>query len=145
MSRRSPKKVFEIITAVTGTAFAAMLIVAEKKKPDSIYENAPEQKNPMEGKQVAFVESNEDPENADGLRGHLEVTGTSEHKAGAYERYIKRGLDVILSFGGMVAFSPVMAAIAIAIKAEDSGPVLFTQKRIGRNKKYFKLHNLRVA
>lgn len=38
----------------------------------------------------------------------------------------------MLSFGGLVILSPVMATIALAIKMEDSGPVLFTQKRWGR-------------
>lgn len=52
-------------------------------------------------------------------------------------------LDVVLSFGGLVALSPVYAAIALAIKIEDPGPVLFTQKRVGQNKEYFKLHKFR--
>lgn len=34
----------------------------------------------------------------------------------------------------------VFAAIALAIKIEDPGPMLFTQKRVGQNKRYFKLH-----
>ena len=52
-------------------------------------------------------------------------------------------MDVILSFGGLVFLSPIMAAIALAIKVEDPGPVLFTQKRMGQNKRYFKLHKFR--
>ncbi len=36
-----------------------------------------------------------------------------------------------------------MGAIALAIKVEDPGPVLFTQKRVGQNKRYFKLHKFR--
>lgn len=36
-----------------------------------------------------------------------------------------------------------MGIIALAIKMEDPGPVLFTQKRIGKNKQYFKLHKFR--
>lgn len=43
-----------------------------------------------------------------------------------YDKYIKRSMDVILSFGGLVFLSPIMAAIALAIKVEDPGPVLFT-------------------
>lgn len=62
---------------------------------------------------------------------------------GMYEKYIKRGLDIILSFGGLVVLSPVFLAIFIAIKIDDPGPVLFTQKRVGKNKEFFKLHKFR--
>ena len=66
-----------------------------------------------------------------------------ERKIGFYEKYIKRGLDVLLSFGGLVVLSPVFLAIFIAIKIDDPGPVLFTQKRVGKNKEFFKLHKFR--
>ena len=39
--------------------------------------------------------------------------------------------------------SPVLGVIALAIKIDDPGPVLFTQKRMGQNKKYFELHKFR--
>lgn len=110
---------------------------------ESRYENQPEQKNPMEGKKVVFVEDDRDKENADGLRGHLEAVGKSEHVSGIYEKYVKRGIDLIFSFCGLVILSPVLLGIAVAIKIDDPGPVLFTQKRVGENKKYFKLHKFR--
>ena len=134
-----------IAAAALGTTFVAVSIAAKAKKADSVYENEPEQKNPMEGKKVILVENEEDPKNADGVKGHLEAIGETEHKAGIYEKYVKRGLDIVLSFGGLVCLSPVLAGIAIAIKIDDPGPVLFTQKRVGVNKQYFKLHNLLVA
>lgn len=129
--------------AVLGTAFAVTGIVAAKKKKDSQYENDPEQKNPMEGKKVIFVEDENDKENADGMKGHLEAVGEATHTPGIYEKYIKRGVDIVLSFGGLVILSPVLLGIAVAIKIDDPGPVLFTQKRVGENKKYFKLHKFR--
>lgn len=49
----------------------------------------------------------------------------------------------MLSFGGLVLLSPVYTAIAIAIKIDDPGPVLFTQKRVGQNKEFFKIHKFR--
>ena len=52
-------------------------------------------------------------------------------------------MDIIFSFGGLVVLSPVFAVTALAIKIEDPGPVLFTQKRLGQNKQYFKLHKFR--
>lgn len=137
------KKVIGIMAAILGTAFVATSIVAKLKKGNSVYENEPEQKNPLEGKKVVFVENEDEPKNADGLRGHLESVGESEHIPSFYEKYVKRCVDIILSFGGLVVLSPVLFGIFIAIKMDDPGPVLFTQKRMGQNKKYFKLHKFR--
>ncbi len=129
---------------VTGTAvFAGLYTIAKKKKKNYIFENKPEEKNPFEGKKVVFVEDENDKVNADGAKGHLEETGIVEYKPSFYEKYIKRGIDIVCSFGGLVVLSPIMGAIALAIKVEDPGPVLFTQKRVGQNKQYFKLHKFR--
>lgn len=136
-------KVILTILAILVVAFILMVILALAKKKSSVYGNEPEQKNPLEGKKVVFVENENEPENADGVRGHLEAVGESQHKARVYEKYIKRGLDVILSFGGLVALSPVFLILAIAIYIDDPGPILFTQKRTGKNKQYFKLHKFR--
>lgn len=143
MNSETWKKVAEIAAFGLGAAFVTAAVTAKLKKADSVYDNDPKEKNPLEGKKVVFVENENEPENADGVKGHLEVVGKSEHKAGFYEKYIKRGVDVVLSFGGLVALSPILGGIAIAIKAEDPGPVFFTQKRVGKNKEYFKLHKFR--
>lgn len=136
-------KVILTILAILAVAFILMVILALAKKKSSVYGNEPKQKNPLEGKKVVFVENENEPENADGVRGHLEAVGESQHKAGVYEKYIKRGLDVILSFGGLVVLSPVFLILAVAIYIDDPGPILFTQKRVGKNKQYFKLHKFR--
>lgn len=122
---------------------ACMAIIAIIKKPSSVYANKPEEKNPMEGKKVKFIKNPEEKENADGVRGHLEAAGETNHKAGVYEKYIKRCLDIILSFFGLLLLSPVFAVLSLWIIIDDPGPVLFTQKRIGRDKQYFKLHKFR--
>lgn len=136
-------KVILTILAILAVAFILMVILALAKKGSSVYKNQPEQRNKLEGKKVVFVENENEPENADGVRGHLEAVGESTHRAGVYEKYIKRGLDVILSFGGLVVLSPVFLILAVAIYIDDPGPVLFTQKRLGKNKQYFKLHKFR--
>lgn len=136
-------KVILIILAILVVAFILMVILALTKKGGSVYKNELDQRNPLEGKRVVFIANDEEPENADGVRGHLEAVGDSTHQAGFYEKYIKRGLDVILSFGGLVLLSPSFLVLAIAIYIDDPGPVLFTQKRIGKNKEYFKLHKFR--
>ena len=132
----------KIATTLAAVA-AGMAVVGAIKKPGSIYKDKPEEKNPMEGKKVKFVENADEPANADGVCGHLEAVGVTEHKAGVYEKYVKRLIDIILSFGGLVVLSPVFAILALWIVIDDPGPVLFTQKRIGKDKQYFRLHKLR--
>lgn len=104
-------------------------------------------KNPMEGKRVKIVLCEDDSLNADGIRGHLEEEPVSEdnpiHKRGFYEICIKRVIDIVLSLVGLVILSPAYLLISLAIVLDDPGPIFFAQKRIGLNKKYFKLHKFR--
>ena len=100
-------------------------------------------KNPMEGKRVIFVRDDNDEKNADGIRGHLEAVGDSGYKPGFYEKYIKRILDIVLSLMGLAILFPVFVIIVIAMEIDDPGPIIFSQKRVGKNKKYFKLHKFR--
>ncbi len=136
-------KVLLIILAVILLIALVMSIIALICKPSSVYKNKPEEINPLQGKMVKFVENESEKENADGVRGHLEAIGDSDHKAGIYERFIKRIFDAILSFGGLVILSPVFLFLTIWILIDDPGPVIFTQKRMGKNKQYFKLHKFR--
>lgn len=57
----------------------------------------------------------------------------------AQRRYfpIKRALDIVLSGGAIVALSPLLAAIALVIKLDSPGKVIFKQKRIGKDKQTF--------
>lgn len=137
------KKIFGITTILTGTAFIGLRIIAKRKKGNSFNDDDLTEKNPFEGKKVIFVEDEKDKENVDGVKGHLEAVGDSVYLPSIYDKYVKRGIDIVLSFGGLVVLSLIMGAIALAIKVEDPGPVLFTQKRVGQNKRYFKLHKYR--
>lgn len=136
-------KVILSILAILAVALILMVILALAKKGGSVYKNEPEQRNPLVGKRVVFIANDEEPENADGVRGHLEAVGESQHKAGVYEGFFKRMLDIILSFSGLLVLSPVFLILAVAIYIDDPGPILFTQKRTGKNKQYFKLHKFR--
>ena len=51
-----------------------------------------------------------------------------------YKRIVKRLGDIVLSSAAIVASAVPMAAIAIAIKIDDPGPVLFKQRRVGQKK-----------
>ena len=61
-----------------------------------------------------------------------------------YEKYIKRALDLLLSFMAFYVLLPFMIVIAILIKLESPGPVLFKQKRIGRKGSHFMLYKFRT-
>lgn len=137
------KKTVLCTGAVLGTTFAVMSVIAKKKKPKSEYADRPEEQNPMKGKKVVFVETDTDPVNADGKQGHLEAVGESDYTPTFYDRYIKRGFDVVLSFGGLVVLSPLYAFAAIAIKKDDPGPAIFKQKRVAQSKGYFELMKFR--
>lgn len=143
INKRKINKFIGVTAAVLGTAFVGLNVIAKKKKGNSVYDDEPEQKNPLTGKKVIFVENKNDKENADGVCGHLEAVDDSNHVPGFYEKYVKRGIDIVLSFGGLVILSPLYGIISLAIIIDDPGPVLFTQKRLGKNKEYFKLHKFR--
>lgn len=136
-------KFLKYAAVATGTTFVGLSVVAKLKKRQSVYDNKPEEKNPLEGKKVVFVEDENDKLNADGVKGHLEAVEDTEYVPSFYEKYVKRGIDIVVSFGGLVVLSPILGAISLAIKIEDPGSVLFTQKRMGQNKQYFKLHKFR--
>lgn len=61
-----------------------------------------------------------------------------------YERYIKRALDVVLSAVGLVVLSPLLALIALAIRLDSPGPVVFRQKRFGKDRKLFEIYKFRT-
>ena len=56
---------------------------------------------------------------------------------------IKRLIDVVFSFIGVLALSPLFIIIAIIIKTTSKGPVLFSQKRVGKNGKEFEMYKFR--
>ena len=60
-----------------------------------------------------------------------------------FYRAVKRFLDVTASFLGLVLLSPLMLAVSILIKIDSRGPVIFSQKRIGRNGKVFEIYKFR--
>lgn len=131
------------LSALMGIAFVLLSIHAKIKKKDTVYTHLPEEKNPMEGKKVVFIEEESDPVNADGVRGHLEAVGESSFRESFYTLKVKRTIDLLLSFFALIFLSPLFLALSLAIVIDDPGPVFFTQKRVGKNKQYFQLHKFR--
>lgn len=58
-------------------------------------------------------------------------------------RIVKRTLDILVSLLGLIILSPLMILIAIIIKINDKGPVFYTQERVTRGNKVFKLYKFR--
>src|SRR5690606_18351382 len=55
----------------------------------------------------------------------------------------KRTMDIMISGVALLLLSPVLLAIAAAIKLDDGGPVLFRQERVGQNSTTFTMHKFR--
>ena len=66
-----------------------------------------------------------------------------ESAGGKVYLFLKRGLDIVASTLGLIVLSPIIILVAIAIKLESKGPVLFSQDRVGKNGKIFKIYKMR--
>ena len=60
-----------------------------------------------------------------------------------YRKYIKRLIDIVLSFCGLVVLAIPMVILAVIVKLDSKGPVLFWQKRVGLNKEIFMMPKFR--
>ena len=60
-----------------------------------------------------------------------------------YKSFVKRILDIFLSFLGMIILALPMLMLIVWVKIDDPGPAFFKQKRVGKNKKLFWLYKFR--
>ena len=58
-------------------------------------------------------------------------------------RLLKRAFDLTLTCLGVIAVSPILLAIAVAIRLDSKGPILFRQVRVGRDGRHFKIFKFR--
>ncbi|MFS7431288.1 sugar transferase [Carnobacterium maltaromaticum] len=61
-----------------------------------------------------------------------------------YTKYLKRIIDFMLALMGIIILLAVMLFIILLIKLDSRGPVLFKQKRVGKNKNYFYIYKFRT-
>jgi undecaprenyl-phosphate galactose phosphotransferase/putative colanic acid biosynthesis UDP-glucose lipid carrier transferase len=60
------------------------------------------------------------------------------------ERFVKRGMDVSISFVALVMFVPILALTSAAIKLQGPGPIIFRQNRKGFNGRQFVMFKFRT-
>src|SRR5690606_10822060 len=58
-------------------------------------------------------------------------------------RLLKRAIDFIVSLAFLIIFSPLIAVVALVIKLESRGPVIYRQERVGLNGAVFKVWKFR--
>lgn len=61
-----------------------------------------------------------------------------------YRSFFKRVMDIIFSGFALLVLSPIFIIIALAIRLDTRGPVIFTQERVGKNKEPFKIYKFRT-
>lgn len=60
-----------------------------------------------------------------------------------FYEFLKRIIDILMSVLSLIVLSPVFIIIAIAIKLDSSGPIVYSQTRVGKNGKHFKMFKFR--
>ena len=72
------------------------------------------------------------------------LTNVEKHNnTGIYNRFVKRFFDFVTALLALIILSPVFAVTSLAIKLDSKGPVIFKQKRIGKNGKVFNIYKFR--
>lgn len=67
----------------------------------------------------------------------MAMLGVPRFGLGRSSRFLKRAFDVVATAVGLVLLSPVIAAIALAIRLDSKGPIFFRQIRVGRHSQHF--------
>src|SRR5574341_1143124 len=57
---------------------------------------------------------------------------------------LKRFFDLLVSASVLLLFSPLLVLLALAIKLDDGGPILFVQDRVGRGRRNFRCYKFRT-
>lgn len=61
-----------------------------------------------------------------------------------YQKLFKRVIDIVLALLGLLILSPIFLLIIIVIKSSSKGPILFKQKRVGKDKVLFNIYKFRT-
>ncbi|MCL2700146.1 MAG: sugar transferase [Phycisphaerae bacterium] len=72
------------------------------------------------------------------------LLGLTAHLARRYFEFAKAVVDVVLGVVALVLFGPLMGLCAVLIKWSDGGPVIYTQIRVGKGGRLFRLYKMRT-
>ena len=75
--------------------------------------------------------------------GGEEDRGEEKEGCRLYQRYIKRGMDVVLAGLALLFLSPVIIVVAVLVRCKLGTPVIFTQERPGKDGEIFRLYKFR--
>lgn len=73
---------------------------------------------------------------------HYKLFKNIQPNTNSWYLFVKRSTDIICSLLALILLSPLLLATVIAIKT-DGGPVFFLQKRVGKDKKMFRMYKFR--
>jgi exopolysaccharide biosynthesis polyprenyl glycosylphosphotransferase len=74
----------------------------------------------------------------------LPLLGLPPARAGRSSLLLKRALDVVVAAGGLVWTAPLLALIAIGIKLDSSGPLMYRSERVGSQGRRFRAYKFRT-
>lgn len=75
--------------------------------------------------------------------GGIPLIGLRDPAIDGFQRFGKRLMDLALASVGILFLWPVMLVVAIIIKLEDNGPILYSSARVGENGRIFFMHKFR--
>ncbi len=116
-------------------------VARENTLPDTVPQTRPAEEADAH---APFVrrQSEEELEKRERVRQKINALDVGYHKKPFYD-FVKRAIDIVLSFTGLLVLAPVYLVIAILIKCDDGGQVFYRHKRLGRNGKVIYIHKFR--
>lgn len=76
------------------------------------------------------------------MKETIEYNAQNEKSYAVYN-FLKRTIDIIGSTIGLLVLSPILIIVAVLIKLESKGPIIFSQDRVTKNKNTFKMYKFR--
>src|SRR5690606_19836948 len=74
----------------------------------------------------------------------MPLISLSNARISGWNLIVKRSMDIVLSLTVLISLSWLMALIALAIRLDSEGPILFRQERVGRNGRRFICYKFRT-
>jgi len=70
-------------------------------------------------------------------------SGLQERKTSLVYDFFKRAMDISCAAAGIIVLSPIFIITSILIRLDSRGPIFFSQERVGKNRKIFKMYKFR--